>query len=119
MARVLVVDDDEGMRLTLERSLKAAGYEVTLAADGVQALELYRAAPSDVVVIDIFMPNTPGLETIVSFRKEFPRVRIVAMSGNPFQNTLLRAANRMETLTIAKPFEPEDLVALIERALAK
>ena len=40
MAKVLVVDDDEGMRLTLEHSLKAAGYEVTLAADGVKALAL-------------------------------------------------------------------------------
>jgi CheY-like chemotaxis protein len=79
--RLLVADDDADMRQSMRLLLQRAGYEVELAADGERALELQRSRPTDVLITDIFMPESDGLETIERFRREFPGVRIIAMSG--------------------------------------
>jgi DNA-binding NtrC family response regulator len=118
MAKVLIIDDDPAMRVTLTRTLIASGYDVGVASDGVKGLAEYRHAPTDVVLIDLYMPNKEGLETIVELRKEFPQTVIVAMSGHRKMDLMLRAAKGLgAVLSIKKPFEPEVLVALIEQAV--
>jgi CheY-like chemotaxis protein len=79
--RVLVVDDLKDQRESLQRLLELEGYEVATAADGSQAVHAMRARPAQVLVTDIFMPGQEGIETIALFRREWPQVRIVAMSG--------------------------------------
>ena len=64
MAKVLVVDDDPATRLTVQRFLHDAGYNVVVATDGDEALKLYRVAPADAVLTDIVMPGKEGMETI-------------------------------------------------------
>lgn len=114
MTKVLIVDDDSAMRITLTRILVAAGYDVTVAADGVKGLAAYRAAPADVLLIDLFMPTKDGLETIVEMRREFPRSAIIAMSGHRRMDVMLRTAKNLgAVMTLEKPFEPEQLLALI------
>ena len=105
------------MRLLLER----AGYEVELAADGERALEMQRSRPTDVLITDIFMPESDGLETIERFRREFPGVRIIAMSGGGVR---LRSETFLETAGIAgadavlrKPFDKRVLLETL-RSLA-
>src|SRR5258708_3051569 len=68
--RILVVDDNEDMRLTMKALLEHEGYEVELAANGREALEVQRARPARVLVTDLFMPDADGFETIERFRKE-------------------------------------------------
>ena len=82
MGRILLVDDDEGMRLMVARILRSAGHIVTLATDGAECLPSYRSSPADLVVMDLFMPDKDGLEALVELRKEFPHVAVVAMSGH-------------------------------------
>ena len=81
MFRVIVADDDEQVRLMLRMTLEQAGYEVMGAADGNFASEMQREQPADVLITDIIMPDCEGLETIRQFRREFPEVRIIAISG--------------------------------------
>src|SRR4051812_27181181 len=79
--RILVVDDNEDMRLTMKLLLEHEGYQVELAANGREALDVQRVRPARVLVTDLFMPDADGFETIERFRKEFPEVGIIAMSG--------------------------------------
>ena len=81
MKRVLVVDDSADMRVSLGHLLGLLGYEVETAADGSQALAAHRARPVAIVITDIFMAGKEGLETIAAFKREWPRLKIIAMSG--------------------------------------
>jgi CheY-like chemotaxis protein len=80
--RVLVVDDHADSRDMLFTILKTEGYDVALAGDGDQGLELYRSHPADVVLLDMVMPRKDGLATIRDLHVEFPDVTILAMSGD-------------------------------------
>lgn len=80
-ARILVVDDNADMRESLRMLLGQLGYVTEGARDGQQALDLQRQRPFQVLITDIFMPGKDGIETIEAFRREWPQIRIVAMSG--------------------------------------
>lgn len=119
VSRLLVIDDDEAMRRALARLLKEAGYDVTTAPDGAAGLAEYRAAPADLVIVDLYMPGKEGLETLVQLRREFPKAVVIAMSGNRNLDLMLRAAEKLgAVLTIAKPFEPGEMLTLVQKALA-
>ncbi|HUF80503.1 MAG TPA: response regulator [Burkholderiales bacterium] len=81
MARILVVDDNDDNRYNLAGFLERDGYEVGVAAEGEGALKAQEAAPYDVLITDIFMPDKDGVETIREFRTKYPTTRIIAMSG--------------------------------------
>ena len=120
MGRILLVDDDAAARLTIARTLREAGHTVELAEDGRQCVDLYRAQPADIVLLDLFMPNKDGLEALLELRREFPQVVVVAMSGHRKLELMLRAAKGLGALrTIAKPFDPEALLALVAEELAQ
>jgi DNA-binding NtrC family response regulator len=118
MGKILLVDDDAATRLTVARILRDAGHLVELAEDGRECLGLYRNAPTDVVIMDLFMPEKDGLETLIELRREFPHVAVVAMSGHRKVELMLRAAKGLGAIrTLAKPFEPEALLALVAEEL--
>jgi DNA-binding response OmpR family regulator len=81
MARILVIDDDEQVLDMLYESLTREGYDVLRASNGEQGLRLYRQEPVDLIITDIIMPEKEGLETIIELRRDFPDVKIIAMSG--------------------------------------
>jgi CheY-like chemotaxis protein len=81
MRNVLVVDDEAAVRLALKRVLDRAGYAVRTASNAQEGMAELRAQPADIVITDIIMPKTDGVELIRAIVSEFPRVRIVAISG--------------------------------------
>ena len=81
LIRVLVVDDNMDTRDSLCFLLNRSGYAAVSARDGHQALEVHRRKPVDVLITDIYMPLSDGLETIQAFRREAPQIKIIAMSG--------------------------------------
>lgn len=81
MAQILLVDDDESFRKMLREMLERAGHEVRDARNGKIALELDLQEPSDLVVLDLVMPEKEGLETILELRRRHVGVKIIAMSG--------------------------------------
>jgi DNA-binding response OmpR family regulator len=104
----------------MEEMLRAEGYEVSVANDGEQGIKLQREQPASLLITDIFMPNKEGVETIRDFRKEFPNVPIIAMSGGGRLKTEggLRTAKELGAAEILrKPFEMNDLLRSVAAAL--
>ncbi|MGH7275820.1 MAG: response regulator [Candidatus Rokuibacteriota bacterium] len=121
MARILVADDREDIREMLRAMLSMAGYDVLVAPDGESALTLMRARPVDLIITDIFMPGKEGIETIIELRRDFPSVKIVAMSGGGQLGGLhyLDDAVKLGAVrSILKPFRVEEILAVVREALA-
>src|SRR6266481_6328478 len=120
MARVLIIDDDVTLRQALTKHLELAGHEVRQAADGDAGIRANERHAADVVIVDIFMPGQGGLQTIGRLRREWPAVKIVAMSGvksagaiDVGGHAVALGADRFLT----KPFEAATLVALVSAVL--
>jgi len=120
MKTILLVDDDAPMRTVLSKSLARAGYHVIEAGDGKEALKLFNESPTDLVVTDLIMPETEGVEIISNLRRRHPPVSVIAISGggrNSPENYLAIAKALGAAEILAKPFLPEKLVAAVEIAL--
>jgi DNA-binding NtrC family response regulator len=116
--RILVVDDDPGIRTSLGKLLTTAGHEVILAENGGDATRLLREIGPDLVILDLFMPEKDGLETLMELRKQMPRLAIIVMSGGAWQIDLLPEAKLLgASWTIEKPFIPAAMMALVDSAL--
>ena len=114
--RVLVVDDSADMRASLKLLLEHLGYEAETARDGAAALELQHARVFGVLITDIFMPGTEGMETIARFKACWPTTRVIAMSGGgerTKRNYLDAAAQIGADATLQKPFSLETLIAAL------
>ena len=116
--RLLVVDDDADMRLTLKLALELAGYSVDMTANDRETIELQRKQPADVLITDIFMPDADGFEAIDAFRHEFPQTKIVVVSGGA-QFTKRDYLPDAELIgvdaTLQKPFDVDTLLGLLQR----
>ena len=116
MARILVTDDESQIRRLLRLILQGRGHEVREAADGAEALSACRREPFDYLLCDLLMPNKEGLETIREARRDFPGLKIVAMSAG-LRGTVdvLKLARLMgANATLEKPFSGDDLARALE-----
>ena len=116
MARILVIDDDRPLLKVLSDLLQSAGHEVTTAVDGDEGLQCLSAAPFDVVLTDLIMPNKEGLETIRDVRRRDAGIKIIAMSGGGFGDgrTYLGLAAKLGAhRTLPKPFSRAELLASV------
>src|ERR1043166_6402550 len=96
MPKILIVDDDSAVLMSLEQALKSAGHEVVPAVNGMEAMNKQLAAPADLVIIDLFMPEQEGLETITELRLKFPGIPIIAISGGHMTSgAMLSVAQRL------------------------
>jgi two-component system chemotaxis response regulator CheY len=118
MASILIIDDSPSIRVFLEQALVAAGHEVTSAHDGRQGLATLRSRSFDLVITDIFMPETDGIETIRNARKAGILPRVIAISSKDSIMNLLPAAKMLGAMhTIQKPFTAEQLLAAVSAVL--
>jgi len=115
-SRVLVLDDSEDFRVLIQLALRAENFEVLVAGNGRDGMSLLRKHGADVVVTDIVMPEQDGIETIAELRKEFPDVKIIAVSGAVSDTGFdyLRVPIQLGVLRVLrKPFDIQDLVRMI------
>jgi DNA-binding response OmpR family regulator len=130
MALILVVDDEAEVAEAIRRVLERSGFDVALAGRVAEGLEAAQANQPDIVVTDIIMPKTNGIEFIKSLRERHPRVRVIAISGggsfglHAYKPEAIkthaylaaaREAGAHEVLT--KPFDMNDLLAAVRRQL--
>ncbi|HEX3707619.1 MAG TPA: response regulator [Mycobacteriales bacterium] len=111
---VLVVDDEYGMRETLVDILTSAGYVVTDCGDGFAALELARAQPYDVIIMDIRMPAMTGVEVLQSL--EHPPPQVVLMTGYAVEEQLRQARENNAFAIMQKPFQIPYLLRIVAAA---
>lgn len=120
VARILVIDDEQSVRASLQQALTTAGHTVILAANGLEGVNLQRKEPADLVITDLFMPEQDGVETMMQLRKFAPNVGVIAISGNPLGSEMLAVAEKLGALAIfEKPFAVADLLKAIENGLVK
>ena len=112
MARILIIDDEELVRMTLSQTLEPDGHAVFTASDGEKGIAEFREIQADVVITDILMPNKEGIETIMELRRIDPDVKIIAISGGGrMQNSsFLDMAQQLgANAVLKKPFETQVL----------
>jgi len=122
MARILVIDDEEDLRALVREALESDGHEVIPATDGAQGLALQRQHPADLVITDIFMPEADGIETIHELKKDFPRVKVIAMSGGGRGSSMLESVFTTASALgidafLRKPFDFRTLLQSVHQVL--
>ena len=120
MARILVIDDEEPVRRLTRVILERARHQVFEAADGDAGLKQLAATGADLVITDIFMPGQDGIVTAGRIRKEFPGVKVIAISGGDSSGRLnLREGAELlgAAATLSKPFTPYDLLRTVRDVL--
>ncbi len=115
--RILIADDEDGLRWVLEKGLKQAGYRVTAVKDGEAALQEVGAEPFDLILLDIRMPGVDGLTLLGKIREARPDAQVVIMTAHGTMETAIQAMQRGAYDYLAKPFDMDEVLLLAERAL--
>ena len=118
--RILVVDDDDGMREYLCEALARQGFEAIPASSGEEAVRIYRCERVSMVLLDIFMPEKDGFETLMDIRRACPDAKIIAMSGHSEYrgiNVASWAKKLGAQASVHKPFTVNELAAAVQTAL--
>jgi CheY-like chemotaxis protein len=120
MSLIMIVDDDAHIQLALRQIVESAGHRVIEAGNGQDAVELFQEFRPDLVITDVFMPHTDGIETIRTIRGIMPGAKIIAISGgyigsgwNYLDSVVVLGAN----LALQKPFTCSQLLAAVDRLL--
>ncbi len=123
MARILVIDDNDDVRALVVEALESAGYEVTIAKNGAEGIDMQRKSPAALVITDILMPEKEGLETIRDLKQEFPSLRVIAMSG---VGRWIRSTSHLYTAkqigadaVLQKPFGSSVLLSVVQDVLSR
>jgi len=120
MEKVLIIEDDLQVADMLTRALKPIGYDVYTAHNGTEGLRMNQHNPADLIITDILMPGKGGIETITELKKDYPDVKIIAISGGgrvPAVDHLKIASEVGAHVTLTKPFTYAELVEAVRAAL--
>jgi two-component system, NtrC family, nitrogen regulation response regulator NtrX len=118
--RILVIDDEDGIRRAIRTVLERVGYRVREARSGLDALRLWHEEESDLVITDIHMPDMGGLETIREFHALSPHLPIIAVSGSgemASRDLLSDAGLSGPIRTLDKPFKLNEMLECVREAL--
>ena len=110
---ILIVDDEDRIITFLKSKLKASGYEVLTASNGMEAIEQVKTHDPDLVVLDIVMPKKDGIETLKELR-EFSSIPVIMLSAKAADTDKIAGLTQGADDYLAKPFNPDELVARIE-----
>lgn len=114
---ICLVDDEPGIVKTLSELLEDEGYQVTSAKSGMDALDVIRQDPPDLVFLDIWMPDLDGLEVLKRVRRQFPHMMVIVMSGHGSIETAVQATKLGAYDYLEKPLDSEKITILVRNAL--
>ena len=117
MARVLIVDDEKSIRITLAEFLRKEGYEVSTAEDVEKALKLLEQTAFDLVITDIIMPRISGTELLQHIRHNDPDIQIILMTGEPTVETAIKAVQAGAYDYLSKPIVKNMLLKVVRQAI--
>ena len=118
-ARILVVDDEEIVIRSCLRVLEGNGYEIDVAHDGHEALRKVESNTYDVMILDIMMPNLGGMEVLRRVKETHPDINVIMITGLSQIDTAVQAMKLGAFDYISKPFEPDEIKLVVERALER
>lgn len=119
MATILVIDDEQSIRGLVREILEKEGYQVVEAGNGREGLAVYQKQPVDLVLMDLLMPETDGLEATLQLTREYVDAKVIAMTGAQGNRNFLDVAKLFGARrTIEKPFDIATLVQAVKEELA-
>ena len=117
--RVLIIDDERPVLMTLEALLKRHGYHVDAAATASQGLKLLKSNSPSLVLLDLQLPDAHGLEMLDRIKTELPEVQVIILTAHDSLHNAIESIKRGAYHFISKPYAPEELLSLVEKALEK
>jgi two-component system cell cycle response regulator CpdR len=118
MARILIAEDDEGLRILVARALALDGHEVATARDGAEALDLLTQKAFELLLTDIRMPVMDGIALALAAARDHPRLGILLMTGYADQRERACGLDTLIHDVIAKPFSVGTIRSAVNQALA-
>jgi DNA-binding response OmpR family regulator len=123
MAKILIVEDDHQLREMLKQLLEGENYEVIESNDGEAAMRILQGTKVDLIISDIIMPEKDGVSLIRDLRKNYPELKIIAVSGGSRhidpQNPLRIVEKLGANITLTKPFKLSELLAAVRELLCE
>jgi len=131
LSKILVIDDDPAVRMTIKLVLERDGHTVELATDGLAGMKAIRAGGIDLLIVDIFMPGMDGIETIREVHRHQPDLPAIVISGTSLEGPGLRepglqapdflamAVKLGAVRSIQKPFKPRDIIGAVRQSLGE
>jgi DNA-binding NtrC family response regulator len=115
--KILVIDDEEIVRTSCNRTLAPAGFEVHLARNGVEGLKMLEGETFDLVLTDLKMPDVDGIEVLRKIKEGWPAMEVIIITGYQTVDTAVKAIKLGAFDYIEKPFTPDGLIAAVAKAL--
>ena len=117
--RILIIDDERPIQLTLEALLGRHGYQVDIAANAASGLRLLEAKSPAVVLLDLQLPDAEGLHMLDQIKTNYPEAHVIILTAHDSLNNAIESIKRGAYHFISKPYAPEELLSLVEKALEK
>jgi DNA-binding NtrC family response regulator len=117
--RILIIDDERPILLTLEALLTRRGYNVDTAPTASQGLNLLKSKSPALVLLDLQLPDAEGLETLNRIKTELPEIQVIILTAHDSLHNAIESIKRGAYHFISKPYAPEELLSLVEKALEK
>jgi DNA-binding NtrC family response regulator len=116
--KVLVIDDEAIVRLSCDRTLSPEGYEVRLAKNGFEGMEMLAKEGFDLVLTDLKMPDMDGIEVLRTIKERWPETEVVVITGYQTVDTAVKSIKLGAFDYIEKPFTPDGLLSAVANALS-
>src|SRR5207248_1878664 len=117
--RVLIIDDERPVLMTVDALLKRHGYHVDAAATASQGLKLLKSNSPSLVLLDLQLPDAHGLEMLDRIKTELPKAQVIILTAHDSLHNAIESIKRGAYHFISKPYAPEELLSLVEKALEK
>ncbi|MEY2480182.1 MAG: two-component system, NtrC family, response regulator AtoC [Verrucomicrobiota bacterium] len=115
--RILIIDDERPILLTLEALLSRHGYQIETAATASFGLKTLKAKSPALVLLDLQLPDAQGLETLEQIKRDHPTVQVIILTAHDSLHNAIESIKRGAYHFISKPYAPEELISLVEKAL--
>jgi len=117
--RILIIDDERPILLTLEALLQRHGYQVNTAPTASQGLKLLKTKSPSLVLLDLQLPDAEGLQTLDSIKGDSPEMPVIILTAHDSLHNAIESIKRGAYHFVSKPYAPEELLSLVEKALEK
>src|ERR1041385_1131904 len=117
--RILIIDDERPILLTLTALLERHGYQVESAPTASQGLRAVKSKSPPLVLLDLQLPDAEGLQTLEDIKSDAPETQVIVLTAHDTLNNAIESIKRGAYHFISKPYAPEELLSLVEKALEK
>lgn len=116
--RILVIDDEDIVRMSCSRALSPEGYDLKLARNGEEGLRMLSEESFDIVMTDLKMPDMDGIEVLRRVKEGWPQVEVIIVTGYQTVDTAVKSIKLGAFDYVEKPFTPDKILAVVEAAIA-